>query len=178
MANITSESVALSQSWGVSFGDYRYDSAKVDFQDLMVLVAENRATVVEGEVTPLSTRIRNRNEDLELLGKALSELTGAQASLDSDAEGNTHSSFTFSADVKERVKKLTNHNLDDNETKKWVEYFVQSVKSEIDALNNVSQKDMTRLQSLVDRRDEAFSTATNLMTDVSDTRSNLIRNFA
>ena len=51
------------------------------------------------------------------------------------------------------------------------------VKSEIDGLNNKSQTDMSRLQSLVDRRDESYSTATNLMTNVSDTRSNLIRNL-
>ena len=36
---------------------------------------------------------------------------------------------------------------------------------------------MSRLQSLVDRRDESYSTATNMMTAISDTRSNLIRNL-
>ena len=51
------------------------------------------------------------------------------------------------------------------------------VKSEIDGLNNEAQTDMTRLQSLVDRRDESYSTATNLMTSISDTRSNVIRNL-
>ena len=45
------------------------------------------------------------------------------------------------------------------------------------SLNNASQTDMSRLQSLVDRRDESYSTATNLMTSISDTRSNLIRNL-
>ena len=55
--------------------------------------------------------------------------------------------------------------------------MIQSVKSKIDGLNTDAQSDMTRLQSLVDRRDEAYSTATNLMTDVSDTRSNAIRNM-
>jgi hypothetical protein len=47
----------------------------------------------------------------------------------------------------------------------------------IDGRNNKAQTDMTRLQSLVDRRDESYSTASNLMTAVSDTRSNLIRNL-
>jgi hypothetical protein len=42
---------------------------------------------------------------------------------------------------------------------------------------NEAQTDMTRLQSLVDRRDESYSTATNLMTSISDTRSNVIRNM-
>jgi len=62
-------------------------------------------------------------------------------------------------------------------TKYEVEEWIQRVKSKIDALNNESQTDMSRLQSLVDRRDESYSTATNLMTAVSDTRSNLIRNL-
>ena len=43
--------------------------------------------------------------------------------------------------------------------------------------NNESQKDMSRLQSLVDRRDESFSTASDLMSKISDTRSNLISNL-
>ena len=42
---------------------------------------------------------------------------------------------------------------------------------------NEAQTDMTRPQSLVDRRDESYSTATNLMTSISDTRSNVIRNM-
>jgi hypothetical protein len=36
---------------------------------------------------------------------------------------------------------------------------------------------MTRLESLVDRRDEAYSTASDLMNKVSDTRSTLIGNM-
>ena len=63
-------------------------------------------------------------------------------------------------------------------TKRKVEELVQLVKSKIDSFNNQSQTDMTRLQSLVDRRDQSFSAATDLMTNVSDTRSNLISNIA
>ena len=62
-------------------------------------------------------------------------------------------------------------------TKYEVEEWLQKVKSKIDGLNNQSEKDMSRLESLVDRRDEAFSTASNLMSEVSDTRSNLIGNL-
>ena len=62
-------------------------------------------------------------------------------------------------------------------SKSSVEEYIQLIKSRIDGLNNASQTDMSRLQSLVDRRDESFSTATNLMSAISDTRSNLIRNL-
>ena len=179
MATITEVKVAenLTALWGIDAYEYKVSGNQVDFQDLMIAVSEKRAVTVEGEVVPLTTRIRARNADLELLGKALSELTAAQATLKSDAGGDDHSSYTFSSDVKARVKDLTGHNLDDNETKKWLEYFIQMVKTKIDGLNNESQTDMSRLQSLVDRRDESYSTATNLMSAVSDTRSNLIRNL-
>ena len=179
MSTITEVKVAenLTALWGINAYEYKVSGNQVDFQDLMIAVSEKRAVTVEGEVVPLTTRIRARNADLELLGKALSELTAAQATLKSDAGGNDHSSYTFSSDVKARVKDLTGNNLDDNETKKWLEYFIQMVKTKIDGLNNESQTDMSRLQSLVDRRDESYSTATNLMTSISDTRSNLIRNL-
>ena len=179
MSTITEVKVAenLTALWGIDAYEYKVSGNQVDFQDLMIAVSEKRAVTVEGEVVPLTTRIRARNADLELLGKALSELTAAQATLKSDAGGNDHSSYTFSSDVKARVKDLTGNNLDDNETKKWLEYFIQMVKTKIDGLNNESQTDMSRLQSLVDRRDESYSTATNLMTSISDTRSNLIRNL-
>ena len=36
---------------------------------------------------------------------------------------------------------------------------------------------MTRLQSLVDKRDESYSTATSLMQEVGDTRANTIKNM-
>jgi hypothetical protein len=186
MPTIESVHVAenLTAMWGINAYEYKIEDAantsrkvQVDFQDLMVAISERRATVVEGEIVPLSTRMRDRNATLDKLGTALSELTAAQATLKSEATGSDSSSYTFTDATKTTVKKLTGNNLDNNETKKWLEYFVQRVKSKIDGLNNDSQTDMTRLQSLVDRRDESYSTATNLMTDISDTRSNLIRNL-
>ena len=177
MAGISKNDVQVSMDWGVGFYDYQIGTQQVDFQDLMVKVAENRAVTVESEVTPLTTRIRTRNKDLEILGKALSELTAASATLKSDAAGTDRCADDFSDAVAARVKQLTGYKLDDDEQKKWLEYFTPRVKSKIDALNNESQTDMSRLQSLVDRRDESYSTATNLMSAVSDTRSNLIRNL-
>jgi hypothetical protein len=178
---IESNGVTLSQNWGsVSFNDYLLNGVRVDFQDLMVAIAEKRAVTVEGEVQPMSVRMRTRNADLDLLGNCLSELTAAQATLDGEAKGKDPCSYSFSPSVKSRVNLLTDRDsltLVDNATKKDLEYFIQLVKSEIDSLNNASQTDMSRLQSLVDRRDESYSTATNMMTAISDTRGNLIRNL-
>ena len=178
---IESNGVTLSQNWGsISFNDYLLNGNRVDFQDLMVAIAEKRAVTVEGEVQPMSVRMRARNSDLDLLGNCLAELTAAQATLDGEAKGTDKCKYSFSPSVRSRVKLLTNDPdrvLDDNAQKQVLEYFIQLVKSKIDSLNNASQTDMSRLQSLVDRRDESYSTATNMMTAISDTRSNLIRNL-
>lgn len=176
MAAIVMDEVKLSTNWGTAFGDYVYGTKKTDFQDLMVGIAANRATSVEGEVMPLTTRIKNRNAYLEELGEALADLTRLQTAFKSDDPGDKQRE-TMKDSTYNTIYKLQGSYPTKKEYKQWVEYYLKLVKNKIDALNNEGQKDMTRLQSLVDRRDEAFSTASTLMSSVSDTRSNLIRNL-
>ena len=178
MEAITQNEVKLSANWGVDlkFYDYNYGATRVDFQDLMVMISENRATTVEGEVAPLTTRIKARNAYLEELGEALSDMTRLQAAFKSEDEGDKQRE-TMKDSTYNTIIKLQGHAPTKKEHKQWVEYYLKLIKSKIDALNNEAQTDMTRLQSLVDRRDESFSTATTLMSAISDTRSNLIRNL-
>ena len=178
MAVIVPEKVSLSQSWGVQFGDFYLDGKHTDFQDLMIAISQNRATAVEGEVKPLSTKITNRNKTLEDLGNVLADLTKLQAQFDSDSKGDARkgSLQRSSQIILQNVFGTLNFSRLDM-TKAEVEEWLQKVKSKIDALNNEAQKDMTRLESLVNRRDEAFSTASDLMSKIGDTRSNAIRNM-
>ena len=158
--------------------DYKLNGKSVDFQDIMIAIAENRATSVEGEVTPLSTRITNRNEKLENLGNVLADLTKLQAQFESDDDGDKRRGYLQQSSKDILISLFGSLDWSDlHMTKYEVEEWLQTVKSKIDALNNEAQKDMTRLQSLVDRRDEAFSTASDLMSKIGDTRSNLIRNL-
>lgn len=189
MSEITvQDPVKLSQDWGAKFSDYKIDGKKVDFQDLMVAVAENRAVAVEKEVTPLTTRIRARNKELETLGSLLSIFSQAQAKFDSDASGDSKTAISgITPDMyalggeaysrKGGTAQPTDSWWNSQWTKASVEGMVSMLKSMIDERNNAAQTDMSRLQSLVDRRDESFTTATNLMSAVSDTRSNLIGNL-
>ena len=176
----------------------------MDFQDLLVKFSKNRAVAVEGEVEPLTVRINQRNKRLDELGEVLSELTKIQTEFESDDTGDRdmHSwmsnktgsvleslGYSPSYYAKESDRPKDNEERADfykvgwngdnqySANKKTIEGMLSRVKSEIDALNNEAQTDMTRLQSLIDRRDESYSTATNLMTSVSDTRSNVIRNM-
>ena len=185
MSEISQDTVRLSQAWGASFGDYNYVKwdgsvkTRFDFQDLLVEISENRAVTVESEVQPLSTRIMHRNRRLDKLGSALADLTKLQSQFDSDAKG-TDRKGTLKQSSYETLQEVFGDQVDFIElkmTKSEVEYWLQMVKSKIDSLNNEANKDMTRLESLVDRRDEAYSTASDLMNKVSDTRSTLIGNL-
>ena len=177
----------------------------MDFQDLLVKFSKNRAVAVEGEVEPLTVRINQRNKRLDELGEVLSELTQKQAEFESDDKGDRDMHSWMSNKTGAVLESLgyspkyyaKESDLPGNEdradfykagwkteaedsysaNKKTIEGMLSRVKSEIDGLNNEAQTDMTRLQSLVDRRDESYSTATNLMTSISDTRSNVIRNM-
>lgn len=177
----------------------------MDFQDLLVKFSKNRAVAVEGEVEPLTVRINQRNNRLDELGEVLSELTKIQTEFESDDKGDRDMHSWMSNKTGAVLESLgyspkyyaTEDDLPGNEdradfykagwkteaedsysaNKKTIEGMLSRVKSEIDGLNNEAQTDMTRLQSLVDRRDESYSTATDLMTSISDTRSNVIRNM-
>ena len=169
--------------WGSSVYDYKLNGTAVDFQDLMVAISEHRATAVEAEVEPLSTRMRKRNSYLEKLGTALSEATQKQSGFKSDDAGSTTMSGWFSAETSSLINQICPDFIKDwsgnqcRATKAGVDGIISKLKSVIDSENNASQTDMTRLQSLVDRRDESYTTATTLMTSVSDTRDNAIRNL-
>lgn len=187
--------------WGSTVNDYKLGDDVVALQDLMVAISEHRANAIESEVVPMTTRMRKRNEKLDKLGTALAELTKIQATFDKDAKGDDFPKdwmtektgdtlWDYCSAVGVNAKWVSKESsLDGKEEfygvsgkgykakKKVLDALAEKVKNVIDSLNNESQTDMTRMQSLVDRRDESYSTATTLMSSISDTSSNAIRNL-
>ena len=170
------------KAWGVQVVDYELNGRRVDFQDLLVKVSEQRAATVEKEIEPMSTRMSTRNRKLDSLGAALAIVADIQAKFtDADDTGNKTSTLTLTAEAKAGLGLVgyTGGTVGSTLTmnKSTAEYYQQMLKTELDSLNNASSKDMTRLQSLVDKRDESYSTATSLMQEVGDTRANTIKNM-
>ena len=165
--------------WNVQIFDYRLDGVEMDFETLIVNFSTSRATVIEQEVNPIKTQVEKRNARLSELGTALSNLSKAQQALADEDKGATDSTsippetgtVLYSLDSSEFSKGQTQISKQD------VEKAIQLVKTEIDKLNNEASSDMTRLQSLVDKRDESFSTASSLMQSISDSRSRVIGNI-
>ena len=64
-----------------------------------------------------------------------------------------------------------------NSTKGEVDSTIQLVKGQIDNLSNTQQMDMLRLQSLTNKRNEAFDTMTNFIKKMQDSRSAIVGNL-
>ncbi len=178
------------KAWGVDVKDYEIDvvvdgtatKKRIDFQDLLINISEQRAATVEKQIEPMSVRMSTRNRKLDNLGAALAIIADIQAKFtDADDIKPKESSITLTAEAKAGLLLVgysggtvgSKLSMD----KSTAEYYQQMVKTELDSLNNASSKDMTRLQSLVDKRDESYSTATSLMQAVADTRANTIKNM-
>ena len=175
---VTNSNLAV---WGsnVQGAEYTINGQRVDFQDLMVAITEQRAATIEKEVEPMSDRMRNRNKHLENLGTALSDLSGIEAGFKNEDEGSTTSSSSLGNTTLAVLNFLQTglYTSDGKITKSNCEKGIQLIKTEIDKANNESSADMTRLQSLVDRRDESYQTATSLMQAIGDCRSSVVKNF-
>lgn len=174
----------ISADWGVNAYDYKLNGSRTDLQDLLVAISQRRATAIEAEVQPLQTIINRRNAKLEKYGTVLAKLTELQGQFTDEDRGNKSVGIgnTITSDEFDAIMvEIGYGGFVSGSTltmgKASCDGAVSRIKSAVDEMNNAAQKDMTRLQSIVDRRDEAFSTATSMMTAVSDTRSSLIKNL-
>ena len=155
-----------------TFYDYTFEGAAVDYESLAVLISKQRAAAVEKEIPPMSTKMRRRNAELSELGEVLAECNKAQANVDGGSEGS--STTSFSSTMWARLVKYFPDQFSGSANiirKDTLQKATQLVKSRIDSLNNAATTDMARLQGLVDKRDDAFDTATNIMSKISGTRS-------
>ncbi|MNW13952.1 hypothetical protein D3C71_2120410 [compost metagenome] len=63
------------------------------------------------------------------------------------------------------------------QTKGQLENLLGQIKAQIDSASNSQQMDMLRLQSLTNKRNEAFDTMTNFIKKMQDSRSSVIGNM-
>lgn len=174
---------------GLAAYDYQVgsDAIAVDYETLALGIAKARAHVLEAEITPLATKMQTRNDELELLGDALSRFTEATEQFESDAEGSATTTFSMSPEMYSYLLQyqlisrdaFTYHsnNATVTATKSGLAGASEAVKTKMDGLNNAAQLDMTRLESLVARRDEAFEAASDFRSSISDSRDTFLQSL-
>jgi hypothetical protein len=60
---------------------------------------------------------------------------------------------------------------------KDVDTLYEMIKNKVDTLNNTQQTDMLRMQSLTNKRNEAFDIMTNFIKKMADSRSSVLGNM-
>ena len=164
-------------------------------EDLVTLLAVKRANVLEKEITPMAKIIEARNERIEDLGTLLASVAQTQSKLESQEEGDDNSyackglgyylklyfmdSELGEANLLGWVNAHTS--IDDNCSSKRSEGYIASanqlIKAKIDSLNNDAQSDLSRMDNLVSKRDEAYTLSTDLLSKFSDGRSAILNNM-
>lgn len=164
------------ETYGVAAYDYYHDGKRVDFQDLLTSIAVRRAYAVEKQIAPLSTMMRNRNRQLDEYGELLAKLNKIETSFKDDDDGSSRSTFTLTTREAELLSGLWAKTVPPGAapTKAETQEYLQLVKSAMDGLNNRAQKDMTRVQGLVERRDQGFTKSAELLKDIAESRSKLM----
>lgn len=182
LESIPIELASYRERWNVQACEYKLDGAQSCFADIVLELAAGHAATLEAEVAPLATRMRKRNARLNDLGKALACVTKLQslyASEAKDGEPAKDGKALDGNDAELTVKILIGYDssLVNGRvmSRANVERAIQLLKTEIDRLNNESSMDSARLQSLVDNRDQSFSTASSMSSAINDTIVNAIR---
>jgi hypothetical protein len=155
--------------------------AKVDAQakagDLVTLSPEDRAAISKA-----ATAAGITNLPKEVLGQSwtVKLVDGTQIPVDAagkkEAEDYKAKNWAFRSSDYSGRKGVAS--IEENKpTKGQLDGAITSLKSTIDGLSNTQQMDMLRLQSMSNKRNEAFEIMTNFIKKQADNRSSIVGNM-
>ncbi|AIQ21573.1 hypothetical protein NSQ90_01070 [Paenibacillus sp. FSL H7-0737] len=144
----------------------------MDLEAAMMAVQSNRASMLEDQLKDQIASVQAKNETISKLNQLLGVINEELAKLPSGAEANAAVKL---ADDKGAM--FTAMSMAIPQTKGQLENLLGQIKSQIDSASNSQQMDMLRLQSLTNKRNEAFDTMTNFIKKMQDSRSSVIGNM-
>jgi len=169
----TQNSIGVSGNQG---GVETINVSGVDLETAIMAVQGERAKQMEQQLRDQIQTVQDRNEQIAKLNDAQSKLSEVQADLPDDAQTNQG----INDDQKEILKKAMEEvglNTKLPENKGEIDALRSQLKSQIDAQSNSQQMDMIRLQSMSNKRNEAFDVMTNFVKKIQDSRSSIIGNM-
>jgi len=162
----------------------------VDLETALMFVQSERANNLDAQLKAQLQDVAKRNEQISSLNKLLSDLRAQRPSgSDPQAWANLGGTAAAGADVYDRVVKagLTMPTGADevntpgtgiyDARQKTFDVWAEEIKSKIDAASNSQQMDMLRLQSLSNKRNEAFEIMSNFVKKMSDSRASIVGNM-
>lgn len=160
----------------------------MDLETAMMAVQSHRANQLEAQLKDQIASVQAKNEQIAKLNTVLGKLNELVAKFPPDAKADAKAKFTDEerAALKSAVDHagMTEQDLFGGnflsinaESKSKFDMAITSLKGSIDSLSNTQQMDMLRLQSLSNKRNEAFDVMTNFLKKMQDNRSAIIGNM-
>ncbi len=157
------------------------DISSMDLETALMAVQQERTQLLEQQLKDQIASVQARNDQIAKLNEVLNSAYGITGKFGSDAKADTP--IPNDADTQQRISALNAAAASAGVTvpalanKEQLDGFIQQVKSMIDGMSNSQQMDMLRLQSLTNKRNEAFDVMTNFIKKMQDSRSSIIGNM-
>ena len=193
---------AINPNMGVS-NIAQIDLSSMDIETALMMVQSQRVSMLDGQLKDQIAEVQKRNELTGQLNEMQSKLNAMKATLKNDAgatdkiadtdanrqSAHEYASIALSLGMSPDPITVKNVQYDQNgavksfELDNWrpekqnVERQLADVKSQLDTASNSQQMDMLRLQSMSNKRNEAFDVMTNFIKKMQDSRSSIIGNM-
>jgi len=133
-----------------------------------------RTSALEAAASSYEDLIRGRTQKIDDLGEALAEIARCMRMKDQTKDAKLEDKFPFDATVAATLRK---YGFDASSSMSYEELspLQEDVKYAIDRENNELNQDMSDIQNLVSKRDDAYKTVEKLIDKIGETRKNGIR---
>ncbi|AWE06346.1 hypothetical protein DCE79_02635 [Lysinibacillus sp. 2017] len=151
----------------------------MDIETALMAVQGQRASLLESQLQDQISAVQAKNDQVSKLNNLLSAVRTIQAKGElNDSDGG----ITLTDDelnlLQNRLQEIgASYSISQEMQKADLDKLIENIKSQIDGLANSQQMDMLRLQSLSNKRNEAFDVMTNFVKKMQDNRSSIIGNM-
>lgn len=175
----------------VGGGMYLMDGQTYDLSTLLMAIGCERAENIEAQILDQAQAMKRRNEILKGLSNIMAELRAMDDSKDlyyadtkdsgvpkPDGSGNYTVAELFNEVGIGMLEWDKEHgDADWHWAKQERQEAIEKIKGTMDSLNSDSQMDMIRLQGLVQKRDTAYESITNLMKTDQKSKDAIVSNL-
>lgn len=159
------------------------DLSNMDLETALMAVQTQRADLLEVGLKEQMDAVRKRNDEIANCNAVLAELNSRRPEDDDEVAANTGNDIPGTNPPASLYSTWKSLGLGEDQykhgkiTKEEFDSMIQTVKSRIDTLNNSQQQDMLRMQSMMNKRNEAYELMTNFIKKMQESRSGILGNM-
>lgn len=151
------------------------DLQGMGIEEALAAVQAQRTQLLDEQLKTQIADVQARNEQVSRLNSVLAGLFQVQGRLGAGAAANAEVTSQEQSDLSQLYSSAGITGTP--KTKGEVDAQINTVKQSIDSLGNSQQMDMLRLQSMTNKRNEAFDVMTNFVKKMQESRSSIIGNM-